>query len=115
MFVVMGSTGPCRVCGCRDAIDAGCEVIAIARDEANARKLRDRGAQVERRTPANPTSLRNVLRKGRRAFLLNPPAPVSTDTDEVEHRSRRGAGEGRPGVRVRGASRQKDRRSQRAA
>jgi uncharacterized protein YbjT (DUF2867 family) len=33
--------------------------------------------------------MRDVFRQGRRAFLLNPPAPVSTDTDEVEHRSMR--------------------------
>jgi hypothetical protein len=28
-----------------------------------------------------------TLRSGRRAFLLNPPAPTSEDTDRLEHRT----------------------------
>jgi uncharacterized protein YbjT (DUF2867 family) len=32
-------------------------------------------------------ALRAILRTGRRAFLLNPPADPSTDTDEQERRS----------------------------
>ena len=32
-------------------------------------------------------ALQGVFRRGRRAFLLNPPAPHNTDTDVEEHRT----------------------------
>ena len=89
MFVVMGSTGHVGSAVAEALLDAGCPVVAVVRDEAKAGELRDRGAQVEIADVGATGRLRDVFRKGRRAFLLNPPAPVSTDTDEVEHHSMR--------------------------
>ncbi len=89
MFVVMGSTGHVGKAVVDELLDAGCPVVAVMRNEAKAGMLRDRGAQVEIADIGDSGKLREVFRKGRRAFLLNPPAPVSTDTDVVEHQSMR--------------------------
>ncbi|MET0409614.1 MAG: NmrA family NAD(P)-binding protein [Hyphomicrobium sp.] len=89
MFVVLGSTGHVGSAVVATLLDAGCPVTAVVRDKAKAEHLRARGAQVEIADVGDVDRLRRVFRKGRRAFLLNPPAPASTDTDVVEHRSMR--------------------------
>jgi uncharacterized protein YbjT (DUF2867 family) len=90
VFVVLGSTGHVGLAAVEALLDAGCPVLAVVRDETKAGNLRVRGAQVEIADIVEIDRMRDVFRQGRRAFLLNPPAPVSTNTDEVEHRSMRG-------------------------
>jgi len=87
MFVVMGSTGHVGSAVAETLLGSGSPVIAVVRDEAKADRLRVQGAKVEIADVGDTEKMRAVFRMGQRAFLLNPPAPVSTDTDEVEHRS----------------------------
>jgi uncharacterized protein YbjT (DUF2867 family) len=57
------------------------------RNEAKAGDLKSKGAEIAIVDVGDTQSLRATLRRGRRAFLLNPSAPVSTDTDAEENRT----------------------------
>lgn len=68
-------------------LDAGETVTVVARDPAHVAALRDRGAQVAVVDVGDAAALRDVLRTGHRAFVLNPPADPSGDTDVEERRT----------------------------
>jgi uncharacterized protein YbjT (DUF2867 family) len=56
-------------------------------DKAKADDLKAAGAEIAVVDVGDTQSLRATLRRGRLAFLLNPPAPVTTDTDAEENRT----------------------------
>lgn len=85
MYVVMGATGhvgsACVTALRRD----GRPVLAVVRDRARAKPLEAMGAEIAVVAEVTDVeALRETLRRGRRAFLLNPPAAPSTDTDRRE-------------------------------
>lgn len=84
MLVIMGATG--HVGGaCVDALlEQGHPVLALLHSPENAKALEARGARTAVVDAHDPDALRNAFRRGRRAFLLNPPAAPSTDTDAEE-------------------------------
>lgn len=87
MYVVMGATGHVGGAVTTALLDAGQQVIAIARDASHAQHLSERGAEIAALDIRDTTALRDAFRRGQRAFLLNPPAPTSGDTDREEHAS----------------------------
>jgi uncharacterized protein YbjT (DUF2867 family) len=62
-------------------------VTVVTRDADHATKLLDKGADIAEADIESVGSLRAAFRRGQRAFLLNPPADPSTDTDAVEKRT----------------------------
>lgn len=87
MFVILGATGHVG----RATLDAlladGEPVLAVGRSEDKAADLRAKGAEATIVDLLDTDALRAVFRRGIRAFLLNPPADPSTDTDVEEHRT----------------------------
>lgn len=83
-FVVMGATGHVGSAVARALLSRGLRVVAVARDAERAAPLRARGAEVAVANVNDVDSLRAAFRRGRRAFLLNPPASTKLDTDLVE-------------------------------
>lgn len=83
MFIVIGANGHVGSAVASTLLNAGRPVTAVIHgDDAAWRKRGARTAVVDVR---NTDDLRAVFRTGTRAFLLNPNADVSTDTDREEH------------------------------
>jgi uncharacterized protein YbjT (DUF2867 family) len=85
MFIVMGGTGHVGGAVARALIAQGQPVTIVTRDAGAASA--PEGATVAEADVADIERLRAILRTGRRAFLLNPPAAPSTDTDAEERRT----------------------------
>lgn len=84
MYVIMGGTGHVGSATARALLARGEAVAIVTRSADRAGEWRDRGAQIIEADLEDVASLRAALRRGRRAFLLNPPADTATDTDAVE-------------------------------
>jgi len=87
MFIVMGGTGHVGSAVAESLLAAGHEVTVVTRDARHAQRRWAGRVHIAEADANDPDSLRAVFRHGRRAFLLNPPADPSTDTDAVERRT----------------------------
>lgn len=86
-FVVVGASGHVGSVVVRTLLDKSHKVIAVVRDAAKGDRLKSEGAEIAIVDVRETQSLRAALRRARRAFLLNPPAPTHTDTDIEENRT----------------------------
>ena len=86
-FVVLGASGHVGSVVTRTLLNNGRSVLAVVRDAAKGEALKAAGVEIAVTDVGHPQELRNVLRRGRRAFLLNPPAPFDIDTDAEETRT----------------------------
>lgn len=84
MYIIIGGTGHVGSQMARALLDAGEPVTIVTRDARRARGWRAAGAALAQADIRDVEALRAVLRRGRRAFLLNPPAAPDTDTDAEE-------------------------------
>lgn len=84
MHIILGGTGRVGSATARALLMRGEAVTVVTRDAARAVELRNAGAQVAVADVRDVKKLREILRTGSTAFLLNPPAPPSTDTDAEE-------------------------------
>ncbi len=87
MHIVLGGTGHVGSALAYELLDRGEAVTVTTRDPGKRAEWEARGAQVALVDVHDTQGLHRVLRQGRRLFLLNPPAPVSTDTDALERAS----------------------------
>lgn len=87
MFIVLGATGHVGSAVARALRAAGEPVAAVVRDIEKAAGLRALGAEIVTADVADADALRAVLRRGRRAFLLNPPGDTTADSDQAERAS----------------------------
>lgn len=90
MYVIMGATGHVGGAVARALLEAGQPVTALVHRASHGRALAERGAEIVEADAHDAAALRAAFRRGRRAFLLNPPADVSTDTDAEERATVRG-------------------------
>jgi uncharacterized protein YbjT (DUF2867 family) len=87
MYIVLGATGHIGSAVAASLLRAGAAVTVVTRDAKKAASWRMRGAEAAVLDMTDVDALRDVFKRGRRAFLLNPPAPPDTDTDAQEHRT----------------------------
>jgi uncharacterized protein YbjT (DUF2867 family) len=87
MHIILGGTGHVGSAATAALLRQGEPVTVVTRDEAKAAPLAAQGAEVAVADVLDVEALRGVFRRGRRAFLLNPPADPSTDTDAEERRT----------------------------
>lgn len=87
VYIVLGATGHVGSAVAAALLDAGEAVTVVTRGADKAAGWRARGAEAAVLDVADADGLRAIFRRGRRAFLLNPPAAPSTDTDVEEHRT----------------------------
>ncbi|RZI98467.1 MAG: NAD-dependent epimerase/dehydratase family protein [Brevundimonas sp.] len=84
MHVIMGATGHVGA-ACVEALLAQNQpVLALLHSPDKAAALEAKGAETAVVDARDPDALRAAFRRGRRAFLLNPPAAPATDTDAEE-------------------------------
>jgi uncharacterized protein YbjT (DUF2867 family) len=84
MHIVLGGTGLVGSATARALLKRGEPVTIVTRDAAHGSDLRDAGARIAAADIRAIAGLREVFRTGTRAFLLNPPADPSGDTDAEE-------------------------------
>ncbi len=87
MHVIMGGTGHVGSAAADVLLRRGQAVTIVTRDAGSAREWRAKGASIAEAAVEDVAALRAAFQLGRRAFLLNPPAAVTTDTDVVERRT----------------------------
>lgn len=87
MHIVLGGTGHVGSALAETLLARGEPVAIVTRDAANAASWRQKGAEVAEADVLDTPALRHVLRSGRRAFLLNPPADPAGDIDAEERRT----------------------------
>jgi uncharacterized protein YbjT (DUF2867 family) len=84
MYVILGGTGQVGSATARALLDDGQEVTIVTRNCSHGTDLRDAGAKIAVANVRDVDALKGVFRSGKRAFLLNPPADPSSDTDKEE-------------------------------
>ncbi|HEV2506743.1 MAG TPA: NAD(P)H-binding protein [Mesorhizobium sp.] len=84
MHVIVGGTGQVGSATARALLNRGEPVTVITRNADHAPDLKAVGARIVVVDVRDSDGLRQVFRTGRRAFILNPPAAPSTDTDKEE-------------------------------
>jgi uncharacterized protein YbjT (DUF2867 family) len=89
MFIVLGATGHVGSAVANALVDLKQPVLAIAHDPEKATDLRSRGAEIAVADVRDPNALREIFKRGRRLFLLNPPADPKTDTELEERKTSR--------------------------
>lgn len=90
MFIVLGASGHVGSAAATALLEAGQPVTAVLHDPAKAAEWEARGARTAIVDVRDSDALRDVFKTGRRAFLLNPPADIATDTDREENATVRG-------------------------
>lgn len=84
MHVVLGASGHVGSAVARTLLAEGEPVTVVLRDPAKAAPWEKRGAKIALADVHDVDALRAAFTRGARLFLLNPPAPPSTDTDAEE-------------------------------
>jgi uncharacterized protein YbjT (DUF2867 family) len=87
MHIIVGGTGHVGSATARALLRRGESVTIVTHHPEHAEALSKAGAQVAVADIHDVPRLRGILRSGSTAFLLNPPADPSTDTDAVERAS----------------------------
>jgi uncharacterized protein YbjT (DUF2867 family) len=84
MHIILGGTGHVGSATARALLRRGEAVTIVSRHAGKAEYGREGQPQVAVADVHDTDALRAVFRRGKRLFLLNPPADPATDTDEVE-------------------------------
>lgn len=84
MHIILGGTGQLGSAAARALLERGEPVTVVTRDAARAAGLKAAGAHVAAVDIRDVAALHAVFRGGTRAFLVNPPAAPSGDTDAEE-------------------------------
>lgn len=84
MFIVLGATGHIGSNLVHMLDKAGQTVLAVVHDARKAEAARTANVQPVALDVRDGKSLNALFQRGRRAFLLNPPADTSGDTDATE-------------------------------
>lgn len=84
MHIVLGATGHVGFAVAKALLAKGELVGVITHIAGHADSWRDTKAEIIEADVNNVESLRAAFQRGRRAFILNPPADIKTDTDAVE-------------------------------
>ena len=87
MVVVLGASGHIGNALVTLLLEQGQQVLALTRDSQKAEQFQKRGSEAAIVDSHDADGLRSVFQNADRAFLLNPPAPVSMDTDKEERRT----------------------------
>lgn len=87
MHIILGGTGNVGSAVARALLNRREPVLVVTRNPSKAEALRQNGANVAVANVQDVATLRKILRRGQRLFLLNPPAAPSLDVAAEERRS----------------------------
>ena len=84
MYIVMGGTGHVGSATAEALLRRGEPVAIVTSNASHAAGWQEQGVEIIEADVEDVASLRAAFGRGRRAFLLNPPADITTNTDVVE-------------------------------
>ncbi|SKB47984.1 NmrA family NAD(P)-binding protein [Dyadobacter psychrophilus] len=87
MHIILGATGHVGSAVAETLLNQGEPVTIVTRDAGKSEKWKQKGAEVAIADVHDVETLRRVFRRGKRLFLLNPPASPDTDTVAEEKKS----------------------------
>lgn len=87
MHIILGGTGHIGSSLASALLEQGEAVTVVGRDRAKAHYLESQGAQLAMVDVNDVDELRRILNRGKRLFIINPPADPSTDTDIEERKT----------------------------
>lgn len=87
MYIILGATGHIGSAVAQSLLDQGESVTIITHDAKKKAEWQQKGATVALTDVYDTDPLRAVFQQGKRLFVLNPPAPITTDTAGEERRS----------------------------
>lgn len=87
MYIILGATGHVGSAVAQSLLDKGESVTIVTHDASKGEAWQQKGATVAVVDVHDTEQLRHVFQQGRRLFVLNPPAPVTTDTAQEERKS----------------------------
>ncbi|RAJ95502.1 uncharacterized protein YbjT (DUF2867 family) [Larkinella arboricola] len=87
MYIILGATGHVGSAVANALLEKGEPVTIITRDARKADTWKQKGAHGAITDVQDVARLQAVFRQGKRLFLLNPPAPPSTDTAAEERKN----------------------------
>lgn len=87
MHIVMGATGNVGGAVAEALLQRGEKLAIVTRDPDGAQDWRDKGVEILAADIDDVQSLKAAFARGKRAFLLNPPADPSQDIEAVECRT----------------------------
>ncbi|MBD2705885.1 NmrA family NAD(P)-binding protein [Spirosoma sp. BT702] len=87
MFIILGATGHVGSAVAQSLLDQGEAVTVITHDAKKKQKWQHKGATVALADVHDADQLHRIFQQGKRLFVLNPPAPITTDTAQKERQS----------------------------
>ena len=87
MYIILGATGHVGSAVAQSLLDKGESVTIVTHDASKGEAWQQKGATVAVVNVHDTEQLRHVFQQGRRLFVLNPPAPITTDTAQEERKS----------------------------
>ena len=87
MYVVLGGTGNVGSAVAEALAAKGEQVIVVTRSSEKHGNLAEKGIEMAAADVRDTDSLRRVFKRGKRLFLLNPPADPSSDVDSEERKA----------------------------
>jgi uncharacterized protein YbjT (DUF2867 family) len=87
MHIILGGTGHIGSSLTSALLEQGEAVTVVGRTRSKARDLESRGAHFVMADVNDVDELRRIIERGKRLFILNPPADPSTDTDIEERKT----------------------------
>lgn len=87
MYIILGATGHVGSAVAMELLKQGEQVTVITHDASKKEQWQEKGALVAIADVYDADQLRKVFRQGERLFILNPPAPITTDTSKEERKS----------------------------
>lgn len=87
MYIILGGTGNVGSSVAEALLEKGEDVTIVSRDEKKISEWEEKGAKVEIVDVVETDKLREVFKKGKRAFLLNPPGDISGDNVAEEKKT----------------------------
>jgi uncharacterized protein YbjT (DUF2867 family) len=87
MYIILGATGHVGSALAQSLLTQGKSVTVITHDVRKKEEWQKKGAIVAIADAHDADQLRTVFQQGKRLFVLNPPAPITTDTAREERKS----------------------------
>ncbi|GAB3552186.1 NAD(P)H-binding protein [Spirosoma fluminis] len=87
MYIILGATGHVGSAVAQSLLDQGESITVITHNEQKGQVWQQKGARVAVVDIHDTDRLRAVFQGGKRLFVLNPPAPITTNTVQEERHS----------------------------